>query len=160
MTTKFILLALFAACMTGSVARAADDNFVKPAPTPVPSAGPTIAAATEFCGDPIGKAEDLITRYSTQKGLKETYKSTDYVAYSDDEKSPTVVYTFTTKGHPANPAVVCRKQVKEGDNLVLKMQIVCDGGAEACDKLRNDFNVMNAKMQSDVDNQIKAAGGK
>ncbi len=136
------------------------DDLIKPAPTPTPSAGPTVAAATQFCGDPSAKADELIARYSTAKGLKETYKSVDYVAFSDDEKLPSVVYTFTTKGHPAHPAAVCRKQIKEGANLVLKMQVVCDGAKEPCEKLRNDFNVMNAKMQAEVDNKIKDAAGK
>ena len=140
--------------------RLAADDIVKPAPTPMPAAGPTVAAATSSAAIPLGKADELITRYSTAKGLKETYKSVDYVAFSDDDKLPSVVYTFTTKGHPAHPAAVCRKQVKEGDNLVMKMQVVCDGAKEPCDKLRNDFNVMNAKMQAEVDNKIKDAQGK
>lgn len=152
--------ALLALAVAAAAPAFAAEDVVKPAPTAAPAAGPTLAAATLFCGDPAAKAEDLITRYSTAKGLKETYKSVDYVAYADDEKNPTVVYTFTTKGHVAYPAAVCRKSVKEGDTLVLKMQVVCDGAKEPCDKLRNDFNVMNAKMQAEVDNKIKDAQGK
>jgi hypothetical protein len=160
MTTKSLVFAsLSAFALLGSVAFAADD-FVKPAPTPMPAAGPTVVAAQQFCGDPTGKADELITRYTTQKGLKETYKSIDYLAYSDDDKNPTVVYTLTVKGHAAHPSIVCRKQVKQGDALTLVMEIVCDGGEEACKKLRNDFNVLNAQMQAEVDNKIKAAGEK
>jgi hypothetical protein len=143
-----------------SIPALAVDDIVKPAATPMPSAGPTVAAAQQFCGEPAAKADELFTRYSTAKTLKETYKSVDYVAYSDDDKMPTVVYTFTTKGHPAHPAAVCRKQSKEGENIVLRMEIVCDGGKDACEKLRNDFNVMNAKMQAEVDNKIKDGAGK
>ncbi len=159
MTLKPLVSAAILAILCSAPALAADD-IVKPAPTPPPSAGPTVAAAQGFCGDKIAKADELITRYSTMQGLKETYKSVDYVAYADDEKSPTVMYTFTTKGHPAHPAAVCRKMTKEGDTLLLKMEVVCDGEKEACDKLRNDFNVMNAKMQTEVDNKIKDAAGK
>ena len=126
----------------------ADDPIVKVAPTPMPAAGPTVANAEQFCGDPAGKAEELIQRYSTKPGLKQVYKSADYVAFSDDEKNASVMYTFTAKGHPAYPAAVCRKPVREGGNLVIKMSVVCDGAAEACGKLRNDFNVMTAKMQA------------
>ncbi|NOT69819.1 MAG: hypothetical protein HOP09_00655 [Hyphomicrobium sp.] len=158
-TFRSTTLACLSAFAAASGAFAADE-IVKVAPTPMPAAGPTVAAAQQFCGEPTAKADELIARYSTAKGLSETYKSVDYVAYSDDAKNPTVVYTFTTKGHPAHPAAVCRKQVKEGDALVLKMQVVCDGAKEPCDKLRNDFNVMNAKMQAAVDNQIKDAQGK
>ena len=42
----------------------------------------------------------------------------------------------------------------------MKMEVVCEGGKEACDKLRNDFVTMNAQMQAEVDSKIKAAGGK
>ena len=160
MTTKSRVLATLGAIAMLSTAAYAADDFVKPAPTPMPAAGPTVAAAQQFCGEPTGKAEELITRYTTQKGLKETYKSVDYLAYSDDEKNPTVVYTITVKGHAAHPSIVCRKQVKQGETLTLVMEIVCDGGEEACKKLRNDFNVLNAQMQAEVDNKIKAAAEK
>ncbi len=136
----------------------AADDLLKPAPTPAPSAGPTVSAAQQFCGEPSGKAEELINRYSNQKGLTEIYKSIDYVAYADDPKNPAVVYTFTLKGQAAHPAAVCRRQVKEGDAIVIKMEIVCDGAQEGCKTLRNDFNVLTAQMQTEVDNRIKAGG--
>jgi hypothetical protein len=153
--TRTMLLTL-AALLVVSSAAMADDAIVKIAPTPMPAAGPTVAAAGEFCGEPTGKAEELIQRYSTKPGLKQVYKSDQYVAFSDDDKNSSVMYTFTVKGHPAFPAAVCRKPVQEGNNLVIKMSVVCDGEAEACSKLRNDFNVMTAKMQAQVDNEIAA----
>ncbi|HET6390924.1 hypothetical protein [Hyphomicrobium sp.] len=134
----------------------AGEPIVKLPATPQPSAGPTMAAATEFCGDASGKAEDLIARYSTKAGLQEVYKSDQYVAFSDDPKNPSVMYTFTTKGNPAHPTAVCRKVVQEGQELTIKMKIVCDGGEEACAKLTNDFNVMTAEMQAQVNNQISS----
>ena len=134
----------------------ADDPVVKLAPTPMPAAGPTVTAAEAFCGDPTGKAQELIERYSTKPGLKQVYKSEQYVAYSDDEKNSSVMYTFTVKGHPAYPAAVCRKPIQQGDNLVITMSVVCDGEKEACTTLKNDFNVMTAKMQAEVDQQISA----
>lgn len=153
--SRLLAVAAMAVLPFTHIALAADD-IVKPAPTPMPSAGPTIAAATEFCGDAPGKAEELIKRYSTDSKLKQVFKSADYVAYGDDEKNATVMYSFTSSAHPAYPAAVCRRIVKEGDNLVIKMMVVCDGGAEACAKLRNDFNVMNAKMQVEVNQKIAA----
>lgn len=134
----------------------ADSSLVKPAPTPPPHAGPTVAAAQGFCGEPSGKADELFQRYSTNAGMKQVYKSSEYIAYADDEKNPTVMYTFTTKAHAAHPAAVCRKPERQGDSLVIKMAVVCDGEATACSKLKNDFNVMTAKMQAEVNNQISA----
>lgn len=156
-TSSLCFAAPIAAALLGFALPAlADDPIVKLAPTPTPAAGPTVNAATQFCGDPTGKADELIQRYSTKPGLLQVYTSADYIAFSDDAKKSTVMYTFTTKSNPAYPAAVCRWQVKEGDNLLIKMTVVCDGKADACDKLKNDFNVMNAKMQAEVDQQIAA----
>jgi hypothetical protein len=108
----------------------------------------------DFCGAPTGKALDLIQRYTTDPALKRVYKSTNYIAYSDDEKQSTVMYTFTTKDNPAYPAAVCRKPERVGGNLVIKMSIVCDGKPEACTDLKNQFNVMTARMQTEVNQKI------
>ncbi len=148
-----LLSAVTLATATGAFAV---DDIIKPEPTPMPAAGPTVTAAQQFCGDPTGKVDELLERYSTQKGLKEVYKSVDYIAYSDDAKNSTVMYTFTTKGHPAHPSAVCRKLTKEGESAVIKMEVVCEGKDEPCTKLKNDFNVMLAKMQVEVNQQIEA----
>jgi hypothetical protein len=153
--SSLLALVTMAALALALPARA-DEPVVKLAPTPMPSAGPTVAAAEAFCGDPSGKAAELIQRYSTKPGLKQVYKSDQYVAYSDDEKNSSVMYTFTVKGNPAYPAAVCRKPVQKGDSLVITMSVVCDGEEEACTKLKNDFNVMTAKMQAEVDQKIAA----
>ncbi|MBS0234586.1 MAG: hypothetical protein JSR99_13995 [Proteobacteria bacterium] len=136
----------------------AEQPIIQYPSTPAPSAGPTTSAAQEFCGDPSGKAEDLITRYSSKAGLQKVYESDKYLAYSDDPKNATVMYTFTTKRNPAYPAAVCRKVVRQGDNLTIAMKVVCDGDKLACASLQNDFNVMNAQMQAQVNQQI--SGGK
>lgn len=132
----------------------ADDSILKLPATPMPTAGPTTAAAQEFCGEASGKAEDLIARYSSKAGLQKVYESDQYLAYSDDPKNATVMYTFTKKKNPAYPAAVCRKVERQGDALTIAMKVVCDGEKDACAKLQNDFNVMNAQMQAQVDHQI------
>ncbi len=147
---------IFAAGLFAASSAFADDAIVKLPATPAPSAGPTMTAAQVFCGDAPGKAEDLISRYSSQANLKKVYESDQYFAYSDDPKNPTVMYTFTTKRNAAHPAAVCRKVERQGDNLAITMKVVCDGDKEACAKLENDFNVMNAQMQAQVDQQIAA----
>jgi hypothetical protein len=147
---------LSAITLASATASFAVDDIIKPAPTPMPAAGPTVTAAQQFCGDPTGKVDELLQRYSTQKGLKEVYKSVDYVAYSDDDKNSTVMYTFTTTGHPAHPSAICRKLTKEGESAVIKMEVVCEAKDEPCTRLKNDFNVMLAKMQVEVNDQIEA----
>lgn len=134
----------------------AEEPIVKTAPTPPPTAGPTVAAAQAFCGDATAKAEELIARYTGDAKLKQVHKSVDYLAFADDEKNPTVMFTFTVAGHPAHPAAVCRRIVKEGDAATIKMDVVCDGAGEECAKLRNDFNVLTARMQAEVNQKIAA----
>jgi hypothetical protein len=144
----------FAASIFAASSAFADDAIVKLPATPMPSSGPTVVAAQEFCGEASGKAEDLIARYSTKAGLQKVYDTDQYLAYSDDPKNATVMYTLTTKKNPAYPAAVCRKVVKQGDFLTIAMKVVCDGDKTACAKLQNDFNVMNAEMQAQVNQQI------
>lgn len=135
----------------------AEQNFLKVAPAPAAKVGPTIAAAKQFCGDAADKASALFERYSKSDKLKKVYESPEFIAYADDEKAPTVMYTFTLPKNAAHPAAVCRRAVKEGDSLVLKMEIVCDGKEEACGALSKDFTNMNAVMQAQVDGQINDA---
>jgi hypothetical protein len=150
-STRLLSIAAFLFAVSPALA---DDAIVKLPPTPMPAAGPTTTAAQEFCGDPPGKAEDLIAQYSTKAGLQKVYDTDQYLAYSDDPKNATVMYTLTKKRNPAYPAIVCRKVQHQGDNLTIVMKVICDGDKEACAKLQNDFNVMNAQMQTEVDQQI------
>ena len=48
------------------------------------------------------------------------------------------------------------KLVKEGDQTVLKFQVVCEANEAACAKLNNDFNVLIARMQTEIDSRIKS----
>lgn len=144
----------FAAVLFAASPVLADDSIVKLPATPAPTAGPTTTAAQAFCGEATGKAVDLIERYTSKAGLQKVYESDQYLAYSDDPKNPTAMYTFTTKRNAAYPAAVCRKVERRGDNLTIAMKVVCDGDQTACASLENDFNVMNAQMQAQVDQQI------
>ena len=136
----------------------AEENFVKPAPTPAPTSGPTVDAAHGFCGEATASAKDLIARYASAGTLKEVYKSSKYIAYSDSDKDPTLMYTFTVEGQAAHPAAVCRRIETNGEQVTIRMDVVCDGEAESCSKLRNDFNVLTARMQAEVDSKIKSGG--
>lgn len=153
-----------AVCLAAVIAVAAaasafaEESIVAPAPTPPPAAGPTKAAAEAFCGDTVAAAKELIARYSGDAKFKQVYKSDQFLAYADDEKNPTIMFTLTTDRQPAHPAAVCRRVVKEGEAVTIKMNIVCDGAGEECKKLTNEFNVMTAQMQLQVDAKIKSGG--
>lgn len=156
MHARFLAVAVLA--LTLAAPLRAEENIVAPAPTPAPAAGPTKSAAEGFCGEAAVSAKDLIQRYSTDAKLKQVYKSNEYLAYADNDKEPTVMYTLTTDAHAAHPAAVCRRIVKEGESAVINMNIVCDGAKDACTKLTNDFSLLTAQMQAAVDAKIKAQG--
>ena len=154
-------VALAAAAVVASPgASRAEDPVVKHAETPAPNAGPTKAAAEGFCGDPSGSAEDLMKRYVDTGNLKQVDKSEQYLTYSDDPKNASVMYNFSTDKNPAHPIAVCRKLVKEGEQMTLKYNVVCGGAADACAKATSDFNTLIARMQLEIDSKVKAAGGK
>ena len=157
MPFKPFLAAVATIAVLCSAALAVED-IVKPEATPAPAAGPTIAAAEAFCGDPTGKADELAKLYMGKAGLKQVDKSTEFLTYADDEKNPTVMYNFTTEKSPAHPSAVCRKFVKDGDQVGLKYNVVCGAAEQACAKLTNDFNVMIARMQAAVEGKIKDGG--
>ncbi len=157
MPIKSLLAAAVAAALVSTSAFAAEEA-VKPEATPPPAAGPTIAKAEAFCGDPTGKADELANLYMAKAGLKQVDKSAEFLTYADDEKNPTVMYNFTTDKSPAHPSAVCRKFVKDGEQMTLKYNVVCGAEQNACAKLANDFNVLIARMQTSIDGQIKNGG--
>ena len=159
MLFKPFLAAVASVALLSSAAYAVED-IVKPEATPAPTAGPTVAAAEAFCGDPTGKADELAKLYMAKTELKQVDKSAEFLTYADDEKNPTVMYNFTTDKSPAHPSAVCRKFVKDGDQMALKYNVVCGAAENACAKLTNDFNVLIARMQATIDGQIKSGDKK
>lgn len=147
-------LALAAALVFNVASLRAEEQIVKHAETPAPTAGPTKAAAEGFCGDPTGTADELAKRYTDAGTLKQVDKSDQYITLADDPKNATVMYNFSTDKNPAHPVAVCRKLVKDGEEMTLKYNVVCGGSVEACAKAANDFNVLIARMQAAINEKI------
>src|SRR3954453_16149796 len=51
-----------------------------------------------------------------------------------EEPAAAAIWTFTSAGHPAHPAVVRRGVVQRGDNIFVEMQVKCEADKTACDK--------------------------
>lgn len=137
----------------------AEEPIVKHEPTPAPSSGPTLAAAEGFCGEPTAKADELAKRYMGQEGLQKIDDgSKQYLTYTDDPKNASVMYNFSTEDNPAHPVAVCRKLVREGEQITLKYNVVCGGSEDACAKATSDFNVLIARMQAQVNQQVGGQG--
>ena len=120
------------------------------------SIGAARAADDGFCGRPTGEPAALQDAISKDPGIKEIHRSTEYVAYQ--ETAGETVYTFSLAAQgPAHPAAICRKPVKDGDNIVLQMVIVCKGEGDACQRLDSDFRLLNAQMEAAVRNEAAQA---
>lgn len=98
----------------------------------------------QLCGTASGTVAELVERVTKTEALPEVFRGGDYFAHED--KARETVWSFTTAKQPAHPAAVCRRPVRQGDDLVLDMGIVCEGGADACDKLTKDFEYLNYQM--------------
>ncbi len=110
--------------------------------------------AASFCGSETAAPDALLQTVKGMAGAKEIHRDREFVAYQ--EPSSQAVYTFTVEGHAAHPAAVCRKPVQKGDQLEIEMAIVCKGPDAKCATLEQDFKLLNAKMQADINNQIQA----
>jgi hypothetical protein len=116
-------------------------------------------AATDFCGRPTASPEVLQAEISKAAGTKEIFRGAEYVAFQDEATQ--AVFTFTTPGQgAAHPAAVCRKPVREGDNMTLQMVIICKGAGDECQRLESDFKLLNAKMEAAIRNEAGIAADK
>ncbi len=113
--------------------------------------------ATAFCGRATGDPAAILADVSKAAGIKEIHRGPEYIAYQDEATQ--AVFTFTQEGAgPAHPAAVCRKPVKDGENLTLQMVIVCKGDGAACQRLESDFKQLNAQMEAAIRNEAEQAG--
>ena len=110
------------------------------------------AAETDFCGRPSGEPAELEAEISKAAGVKEIHRGPEYVAFQDEKTEAVFTFTQAAQG-PAHPAAVCRLPVRDGDNLILKMTIVCRGAIDACQSLESDFKLLNAQMEAAIRNE-------
>jgi hypothetical protein len=123
------------------------------------AAAPAVRAGDEFCGRPSGKADELLATISKAEGVKEIHRGPEYLAFQDGASQTVFTFTQAAQG-PAHPTAVCRRPVKDGDNLILQMVIVCNGETEACQRLESDFKLLNAKMEAAIRNEAGEAAPK
>lgn len=101
-------------------------------------------AGLKLCEREWASPADMLKQLAETDNLPEVHRSQYYVAYQDPKTQ--TVWTFTLKGIPSHPAVICRQPIKEGDKLKLHMDVNCDGDERACDALVQDFRRLNSDM--------------
>lgn len=105
-------------------------------------------ADTSPCARANTDPEKLQSELSGTDKLPEVFRDDKYVALQD--KSTWAMWTFTLPTHPAHPAVVCRRPVREGDSITLDMVVNCNGTPKACAQLDQDFRALNARMAQEM----------
>jgi len=82
------------------------------------------------------------------------------------------LWTFTPESDPAHPATIKRSVIQDGERIVIRMDIRCEGDEAACDALENHFLSLNESVRdhapapddavpaaTDKDSEEKSDGG-
>lgn len=67
-----------------------------------------------------------------------------------EDRSTLGVWSFTPSGHPAFPAAVQRQVVQEGNNLFVKMNVLCEAPKPACDTMVAEFQKLNGNVRDEL----------
>jgi hypothetical protein len=67
-----------------------------------------------------------------------------------EDRSTMSLWSFTPSGHPAHPAAIHRKVIQEGNNIFVKMDVLCEPPKPACDKVVTDFQGLNQQIRKDI----------
>ena len=106
------------------------------------------ARAAELCGRNVVSVPALHNELMTDVTTQGLGGNSQFVALADQRGQ--TVWTFTKAGHPAHPAVVCRRPVQRANQIDLQMQMMCGGTKPACDALVESFKGLNDRVQQEL----------
>jgi hypothetical protein len=117
----------------------------------------TVTLADVACAqNPAGKAAPA-PEYRTAAAALEALRAKDGVKISAgsgwtviEDQSTLSVWSFTPSGHPAFPAAVHRQVIQEGNNLFVKMNVLCEAPKAACDTMVAEFQKLNGQVRDDL----------
>ena len=92
-----------------------------------------IKAAADFGYASVAVALESIR---TKSGVKEATQS-NWTVFED--ASTLSLWSFTLPGHTAHPTAVRRRIVKEGDNIMVHSDVLCEAPRPACDTVAVEF---------------------
>lgn len=64
-----------------------------------------------------------------------------------EDPAAMTVWTFAPEADPAHPAAIKRSVIPDGDRVVIRMDIRCEGGIAACDALEQHFLSLNESVR-------------
>ena len=103
--------------------------------------GPVFAG--DMCGRPGGSPKELFERVTKAERLPEISRDRLFVAFQDRTNS--IVWTFTLATHPAHPTAVCRRPVQDGKTISIEMRVACSADEQICRALVREFEALNAR---------------
>ena len=107
-------------------------------------------------GQEAGKEEQNAIGYATvaealiavQKGMAtEARMERGWTIVETKEKGIPVHWFFTHTGHPAHPAAIKRTMTYKDGAWDIGMAMLCEGPKAACDKLAEEFRVINERLE-------------
>jgi hypothetical protein len=104
--------------------------------------------SAELCGRNVISLQSLHDELSRDRVIDPAGGNAQFVAFAD--RRTQTLWTFTKAGHPADPAVVCRRPLQRGDRIELEMQVRCGGPKAACDALVASFKGLNDRLRQDL----------
>ena len=113
---------------------------------------PGIAAAQDTTGKAMPDREyptvaSALEAMRTKSGVKTSVRSGWTVI---EDQSTLSLWSFAPPDHPAYPAAVQRKVIREGDNIFVKMNVLCEAPKPACDAMVADFQKLDGRVRDDL----------
>lgn len=130
MTTMSLRLASFALLSLSSVPAYADEGDI---------GYPTVAAARKA----LAARSDV------------SMSTTDGWLTVEDPAAMTL-WTFAPDSDPAHPAAVKRSVIQDGERVIIRMDIRCEGDDAACDALEEHFLSLNQSVRDQAEDASEA----
>jgi hypothetical protein len=67
-----------------------------------------------------------------------------------EDPSTLSLWSFTSPGHSAHPAAAHRWIVREGDNLLVQSNLLCEGPKPACDAMAVEFGRLDEAVRESL----------
>ena len=106
------------------------------------------ASAQQLCGRKFSSNAQLFRDVTREPDSKLISEDSNYIVLSDERA--TTIWTFTTKEHPAYPAVICRRPRQVGAEVVIKLEARCAGPRAACDALVAEFRTQDEQVKESL----------
>jgi hypothetical protein len=103
-----------------------------------------IKAAADFGYASVAVALESMRAKS---GVKESTQSGWTVI---EDASTLSLWSFTLPGHSAHPAAVRRRIVKDGDNIMMQSNVLCEAPRPACDAVVAEFAKLDQAVRESL----------